>query len=297
MRSDASRCSRRCPLAPPGRRPRAPASPTSRRRQASPTSPRSTTVSTAPDSRPPKASPPPNVSASAPSSTSARRIATAPFSPGRASGTWSSPCLQWSMDDDDVAAFLAVATDPAMRPGPRPLRGGPRPHGPRRRRLPRGRRPLVARRRRARACASFGPNPLWVNLGRAASAASSRRPPPRADAASHRGPRARPQRGRDARRASSFAAISARCFACASPSGRLVDERQGLAQRVLGLAGRVGAARRRRPGPRRRSALSRPGIATRSRARASASVRSSAAQPLERRARRTPRPRARARGR
>ena len=26
------------------------------------------------------------------------------------------PCHQWSMDDDDVAAFLAVATDPAMRP-------------------------------------------------------------------------------------------------------------------------------------------------------------------------------------
>lgn len=75
------------------------------------------------------------------------------------------PCHQWSMDDDEVAAFLAVATDPAMRPVLVHCAEG------------RDRTGLAVAAYRVavdrwsyadaeREMRSFGPNPLWVNLPR-----------------------------------------------------------------------------------------------------------------------------------
>ncbi len=75
------------------------------------------------------------------------------------------PCHQWSMDDDVVAAFLEVATDPAMRPILVHCAEG------------RDRTGLAVASYRVavdgwshadaeREMRAFGPNPLWVNLGR-----------------------------------------------------------------------------------------------------------------------------------
>ena len=75
------------------------------------------------------------------------------------------PCHQWSMDDADVAAFLKVATDPAMRPVLVHCAEG------------RDRTGLAVASYRVavdgwshaeaeREMRAFGPCPLWGNLGR-----------------------------------------------------------------------------------------------------------------------------------
>ena len=75
------------------------------------------------------------------------------------------PCHQWSMDDEDVAAFLKVATDPAMRPVLVHCAEG------------RDRTGLAVASYRVavdgwshaeaeREMRAFGPFPLWGNLGR-----------------------------------------------------------------------------------------------------------------------------------
>jgi len=75
------------------------------------------------------------------------------------------PCHQWSMDDDDVAAFLKVATDPAMRPVLVHCAAG------------RDRTGLAVASYRVavdgwshadaeRERRAFGSNSVWVNLGR-----------------------------------------------------------------------------------------------------------------------------------
>lgn len=75
------------------------------------------------------------------------------------------PCHQWSMDADDVAAFLEVAADPAMRPVLVHCAEG------------RDRTGLAVASYRVavdgwshaeaeREMRTFAPNPLWVNLGR-----------------------------------------------------------------------------------------------------------------------------------
>lgn len=86
------------------------------------------------------------------------------------------PCRQWSMDDADVAAFLEVATDPAMRPVLVHCAEG------------RDRTGLAVASYRVavdgwsyaeaeREMRAFGPNALWSNLGHCLRRVAPRVPP------------------------------------------------------------------------------------------------------------------------